>query len=416
MIMAGWYLNDVTAVLRATAYYINKCSVPLVYNISTGECGNDEQKGAPPPESCIGNPINFAIGNKYQLDVDYRSNNSEVPGFSRYYNSLDGLWRHSYSSHLRIAVGALSLVHADGRESFFKVDGGVVTGSPTETGLLVKRENGWIYTYDDNQRLIFDAAGRLIETFDAFGGRQRLSYAGGEIIVTGENGQSITFTEDVQHQPLSFFKNDVEILYTYDANKHLARLTRNRGPQGERREFHYEDPNNSGLLTGITDSRGVRFATWSYDGQGRAITSQHSNGAGFVEVAYSSDGSRIVTNELGKKTVYRYQQIGGVNKVISIEGQPSANCPESDSTYTYNDRGQLLTKTDAKGYITTYTYNARGLETSRTEATGTALAKTTTTEWDPTRFLRTKVIEPTRMTLYTYDDQGRELSRQITGR
>jgi YD repeat-containing protein len=155
----------------------------------------------------------------------------------------------------------------------------------------------------------------------------------------------------------------------------------------------------------------VRFATWTYDDQGRAISSQHSGAAGLTQVAYNSDGSSSVTNELGKTTVYRYQQIGGVKRVIAIEGQPSENCPASNTSCTYSDRGLILTRTDAKGLITAYTYNDRGLETSRTEASGTPLARTITTEWDPTRFLPTRIAEPGRTSVYSYDEQGRELSR-----
>uniref|UniRef100_UPI003C6E3637 RHS repeat domain-containing protein n=1 Tax=Pseudomonas viridiflava TaxID=33069 RepID=UPI003C6E3637 len=108
--------------------------------------------------------------------------------------------------------------------------------------------------------------------------------------------------------------------------------------------------------------------------------------------------------------------IGGVKRIISIEGEPSPNCSVSNSRFTYNERGQVLTKTDARGLITTYDYNGRGLETSRTEASGTTLARTVTTEWDPERFLPIRVTEPDRITTYSYDVQGRELSRQTTSR
>ncbi|PPS36095.1 sugar-binding protein [Pseudomonas amygdali pv. morsprunorum] len=52
------------------------------------------------------------------------------------------------------------------------------------------------------------------------------------------------------------------------------------------------------------------------------------------------------------------------------------------------------------------------MEISRTEATGTTLARTTTIEWDPDRFLPIKVIEPNRVTVYSYNNQGCELTRQ----
>nr|WP_238450996.1 RHS repeat domain-containing protein [Pseudomonas amygdali] len=39
-----------------------------------------------------------------------------------------------------------------------------------------------------------------------------------------------------------------------------------------------------------------------------------------------------------------------------IKDEPSANCPASNSVYTYDERGLILTKTDAKGLVTTYSY------------------------------------------------------------
>ncbi|UQW76405.1 RHS repeat domain-containing protein [Pseudomonas avellanae] len=135
-----------------------------------------------------------------------------------------------------------------------------------------------------------------------------------------------------------------------------------------------------------------------------------------TQIAYGADGTSTVTNELGKQTIYRYQQISSVKRIVAIEGEPTPDCPASNSTYTYNDRGLVLTKTDAKGLVTTYAYNDRGLEISRTEASGTTLARTTTTEWDPDRFLPIKVVEPNRVTVYSYDNQGRELTRQSTSR
>ena len=39
-----------------------------------------------------------------------------------------------------------------------------------------------------------------------------------------------------------------------------------------------------------------------------------------------------------------------------------------------------------------------------------------TIEWHTTRVLRIKVVELTRITVYTYDDQGRETGRQVSAR
>ncbi len=68
--------------------------------------------------------------------------------------------------------------------------------------------------------------------------------------------------------------------------------------------------------------------------------------------------------------------IQGIKRIVAIEGEPSPNCPSSNSTFTYDERGLLSSKRDNNGNLTTYQYNVRGLETSRTEAAGTAQART----------------------------------------
>ncbi|MEE5087197.1 RHS repeat protein [Pseudomonas alliivorans] len=205
------------------------------------------------------------------------------------------------------------------------------------------------------------------------------------------------------------------LFFLYDENRQLYERRSNFGSALSVRTYHYEDEYNATLLTGITDERGIRFASWAYDKAGRAISSQPAD-AGMVRIAYQGDQYRVVTNELGKETTYRYGLISGINRLVEIKGEPTPDCPASNSSYTYNERGLVLTKTDAKGLITTYGYNDRGLEISRTEASGTTLARTVTTEWDPDRFLPIRVTEPDRITTYSYDVQGRELSRQTTSR
>ncbi|WP_162962573.1 RHS repeat domain-containing protein, partial [Pseudomonas aeruginosa] len=147
--------------------------------------------------------------------------------------------------------------------------------------------------------------------------------------------------------------------------------------------------------------------------QGRAISSEHANGAEKVSLAYNDDGSTTVTNEYGKQATYRFQVIQGIKRIVAIEGEPSPNCPSSNSTFTYDERGLLTSKRDNNGNLTTYQYNARGLETSRTEAAGTPQARTITTDWHPTLFLPVQVSEPGRSTRYQYDAEGRRTSEGI---
>lgn len=169
-------------------------------------------------------------------------------------------------------------------------------------------------------------------------------------------------------------------------------------------------------IVGIDEICGVRPATCADDNQGCALSSKHAGGAEKVTVAYNADGSSTVTNALGKRTTYRFQTIQGIRRITAIEGEPSANCPNSNSTFTYDDRGLVKTRTDNKGHVTTFDYNDRGLEVSRTEAYGTPQARTVITEWHPTLFLPLTVTEPDRVTTYRYDDQGRQLSQSVSQR
>jgi YD repeat-containing protein len=392
------------------------CKSGTTTNPTTGSCNNDEQKGAPEERVCKGNPINIAIGNKFQYEPDYSAGGASSLNLARSYNSLDGLWRHNFSTYLRFAgTQYVSVVMHHGRESFFAISSTTVIPTSADLGVLSKiGTTGWQYVSTDNERFTFNTAGKLTQWSNSYGAVHQFAYSGNQATVTDNLGNSLTFTEDDDHQPLTLTAPGVQVSYGYNANKRLTSVTRVAGGQTTQRQFHYEDSRNNSWLTGITDERGVRYATWSYDDKGRAISSEHADGADKVTVAYNADGTVSVTNELGKVTKYSFQTIKGVRRITSIQGELSANCPNSNSSFTYDSNGLLKTKTDNKGVLTTYTYNARGLEISRTEASGTAQARTITTDWHPTLFLPTVVTEPKRITTYHYDDQGRQLSRLIS--
>lgn len=125
-------------------------------------------------------------------------------------------------------------------------------------------------------------------------------------------------------------------------------MTRNAGGQSLQRIFHYEDSLNPRKLTGITDERGVRYATWAYDLQGRALSSEHAGGAEKVHITYNANGTSTVTNALGKKATYSFAVSQGVKHISAINGIISANCAASNSTFTYDTKGLLRTKKDSK--------------------------------------------------------------------
>ncbi|WP_268802211.1 DUF6531 domain-containing protein [Pseudomonas amygdali] len=358
--------------------------------------------------------MDFTLGNKIQEETDFES---KAMKFSRFYNSLDGLWRHNFSTRLFFSDRSAVMVMSDGKESLFSPSPeGYI--SDANVGILLKEGNSWRYNGLNNQTMFFSASGELTQINKSDGVVYKLTYTrtdkGPEITVNNSYGESLVIVEDFTRQLKSIRAGTKHIVFSYDAYENLSERKSTDAGIVSITKYHYESAYKNSFLTGITDARGVRFATWAYNDSGRPISSQHADNAGSVKIRYLDDGYRVVTNELGKNTTYRYENISGKLRLVQIIGEPSPNCPASNSSYTYNERGQVLTKTDAKGLITAYTYSERGLETSRTEASGTAQARTVITEWDPSRFLPTKITEPTRITAFTYDDQGRETGRQVT--
>ncbi len=408
----------------------NGCTAPKIYDEAIGGCVNPSNTVLPSKD--LGTPeystnicttdavsINFALGNTYLTEIDHQPTAAAQPVFYRTYNSVDGIWRHNYSTKLTFQSSSIILTKADGKQSHFALSGTIATPEQSERGSLSRTGNEWLYITPDNEQFTFDTSGRLIHQLDTTGAEVALTYEQLYTTVTDNQNNQLQFsnkhsTDDHATQPTEVIASQIKINFNYDINGQLNKATWNNAGLEKIRSFHYEDHRNTKLLTGITDERGIRYATWTYDDQGRAISSEHAGGAERTLVSYNADGSSIVTNALGKRTTYRFQTIQGIRRITAIEGEPSANCPNSNSTFTYDDRGLVKTRTDNNGNVTTFDYNERGLEVSRTEAYGTPQARTVATEWHPTLFLPITVTEPDRVTSYSYDEQGRELSKQVS--
>ncbi|MER1163828.1 DUF6531 domain-containing protein, partial [Pseudomonas aeruginosa] len=321
---------------------------------------NGPEKGPPPPEGCAGNPVNIANGNKYQVEHDL---SIPIP-LSRYYNGLDGLWRHSYSARITRKDDSFLLYRENGKVSEFTGSGKDLT-SITDLGRLSRLPGKFSYTSELNEVMEFDQNGILTKLTTKEGRKYRVE-RGANLTISDEHGNKLVLSEGANHQLLRAQTGGISIEYTYDKEQRLTSVTRTDGQYSTKTQYLYDDPRNIKLLTGILNNNNRRFATWTYDDQGRAISSEHANGAEKVTLAYNDDGSTTVTNEYGKQATYRFQVILGIKRIVAIEGEPSPNCPSSNSTFTYDDQGLLTSKRDNNGNLTTYQYNARGLETSRT--------------------------------------------------
>lgn len=373
----------------------------------------DEPPSCNMPSSYTGNPINIAVGNKYQHEIDIVDSGVYPLSFERFYNSVDGLWRHNYSVRLLdLDIPMITLSLIGGKSIRFYNESGIINSSPTNLGTLKYLGSSYEYTSPFHEISDFDSAGRLTRTVSSSGLVHNIKHVSDtELIVSDTFGHSLTITETKDHQPLSVKSSDgTTVHYEYDSSNRLVKVTKN----GKSRIYHYEDSRFPTALTGITDERGIRYATWGYDSSGRANLSEHSDGKDKVSITYNSDTQTTFTNPLGRKYTYNYKVIDGVKRITSIQGAASSLCPAIGSSYEYNSRGLVTVKTDGKGIKTTYEYNDAGQELSRTIGYGSAEALTIKTTWDDRFFAKPKTeTYPDKVITYNYDNNGNLLNQTV---
>jgi RHS repeat-associated protein len=398
--------------------------------------------GAPNCAASVGNPIHAGTGNKYQREADLVGWSPFAAAMVRHYNSqvetVDGQhWRHTWQRRISVdgfeytdAQGnartlddTLALVRPDGRELiFYKIGAKSLAATsaeiPDDIPAVGTDEyplewigSEWRYRTDTGEREYYDEQGRLQRITDARGYTQTVKRDGqGRISrVVGPYGRALVFAYD-SDGTLASVTDPLgrAVDYGYDGDGRLVSVTDRTGAT---RRYHYGDSGApADALTGITDANGDRFATWTYDEQGRAITSEHAGGAERTELDYRDDGTVHVTDANGAERIYTLETVRGRKLASRVDGDGCSACGAARER-EYNDRGLPTRVIDRKGNVTTYAYNAAGLVTERTEAAGTAAERTVTMDWDTGLRRPVRITEPGRVTEYTYDEHGRRLTR-----
>ncbi len=265
----------------------------------------------------------------------------------------------------------------------------------------------------------YDYSGKLISIYSSDGQSENLSYNGSKLTqITDSFGRSINFIYDTSNRILKLTQPDSgEVTFFYDTANNLNKITY---PDGKSRIFHYEDSNFPNALTGITDEKNIRYAAWSYDSQGRAISSQHAGGADLTTLSYGS-GTTTVTDAFGTARVTTLQTVLDVVRGSAISQPDGSGCSAAFNALTYDANGNVASRTDFNTNKTCYVYDtARNLETKRVEAltSGAVCATVLTTPPSPTmanpvRTINTQwhsywrlpvmVAEPLKITTYVYN-------------
>ena|GEM_PF-2210450 len=288
------------------------------------------------------------------------------------------------------------------------------------------QNNGWAYHLESNNGIhqYFNLAGELVYE-DSPAAQLSYNYANGRLLsILNDKGKSIVFGYE-QDQIVSAKMAEGIVTYQYKkvgGNQYLVAgaISEVHLLDGTTEYYKYE---NTKFPLALTTSGIVGkgdFGHWQYDNDGRAIESIHPSGADKFTFDYSqltsSDPKVTVTNSLNKKTTYHVGEINGALRVVRVEGEPSQNCASANQFYDYYPSGQVKIQTDWSGNKTYFTYDNQNRESTRTKAFGTADATSVHTCWDVNLSQPSRIIEPTKITLFDYTATGQLKSQTVKPR
>jgi YD repeat-containing protein len=285
----------------------------------------------------------------------------------------------------------------------------------------------WVYKRKNNDVLFFDNTGNLTKHANSQGQAHYYS----QPIKTLE-GYQFTISDDFSNSLLmtkSFLgnvssveaSNGIIITYGYDAATNNLIFVKKSIPSDESnpdalteitKSYHYENTTLPYALTGITDEKGVRYATWVYDDFGRVIESNHINGVENGTVAYE-DNATTVTNVLGKKTKYNYATVSGAKRLVSVDGIETPSCAAANKAYDYYPNGRVKTQTDWEGNVTYFEYNDKGQITKRTDAYGKPEALSVETTWHESLNEPVLITYPDKKESFKYNSQGLLINKSV---
>ena len=413
------------------------CEPGYVWNDARSLCVasvTKPEKNLGPGTLCAGNPINVGTGNKYQRERDYEGAGAYPLRLERHYNSsgvvqsgaLGANWRHHYERSLTRIGDIVWVYRHNGKQlRFTRGTDGLWHGEPdvtlrlSETTDVSGAQDGWAIDSADDEHETYDLGlgdSRLTSIRNRAGHTHTLTYRQGRLDTVADGfGRTLTFEYTSNGLNVTDPGNNV-FAYRQDSEKRLETV---RYPDDTADDsdnptklYLYEDPSFLKALTGLVNENGKRFATWSYDSAGRAVSSEHAGAVERTTIAYNPDGSRTVTDASNTQHV-TFEPKHGVLLANSTDQPCSASNAQFAST-AYDANGFLTRRTDFNNYVTNYIFNDRGLEESRTEAFGTPEARTITTVWNPTWRKPDTIMRDGQVIAFTYDAAGRLLTRTET--
>jgi YD repeat-containing protein len=382
------------------------------------------------PPLLVGNPIHLKTGNKYQKELDFSDGAKGLLKFVRFYNSASGKypestsgngWRHNFDGQiLRRNNNSVTVIRPDGKGHIWNNYGAGFVSLSDKSSTLELTGSTWVLKTGSGWKETYDSYGKLLSREHDAGKTIGLTYneRGQLITITDNYGRFLALTYNSNGQVESL-KDTIGNFYNYsydDLGNLIGVAYPDETPADQtdnpERIYHYENGQYPTFLTGITNENGTRFATWAYDSQGKAITSDHA-GIEVSSLQFVDDNNTLITDPLGQDRVVNFATINNISRPVSVSGGACSDCGGKAQSYTYDSNGFLSSEVNWNGVPTNYVRDNLGLEVARTEAPATQETRAISTEWHPDFHKPIRKTEPDRITEFVYDSVGRVLSKTV---
>lgn len=261
------------------------------------------------------NPIVLFSGNKVEPELDFAGSGEMALFLQRTYNnywSATGLFGDRWLSNFDYTLapstaGGQNLLWAqrpDGRRIKFVYNATTARWNedkPSPIAYIVKQsDGGYLMHNEGNGQERYNADGYILELQNEAGVRWSFAYDGKYLRqVTHSSGRTIGFGWTGNQLTQVTAPNGAVYFYTYRANalgnqRNLLTSTTLPGTPAVKVDYHYEDARFPGGLTGKSFNS-VRYSTFAYDEEGRAIKSEHAGGVERSTFAYTVEASQTVT-------------------------------------------------------------------------------------------------------------------------
>ncbi len=273
-------------------------------------------------------------------------------------------------------------------------------------------------TYDRKVWNFYDTADRLVKSVDELGyitetkydGASRATdtyryankYTGAAITTATLPGAVVPSAYDSS--------NDRRTQFTYDGEGRLINRV-----DGENYTIH-NDYDAAGrpvhtvaYKAGTTSDAANDRHTWTlYDAQNRVVGTVNPEGF-LTENTFDNSGNLLTQSRYSNKAQLDPAVITTAATMANLRPTVSAG-NDRTTTWTYTDRNQVNTTTDAEGTVTKYTYNSVGSVTQTERGYGTSELRTTQTQYDVRSNVIAEISGENGTTNHVYDAAGRRIS------